>query len=321
MAGFGATDIYICNLAGGKLGGFGNQVSATGEISNLTATDRITVACAREYPRARQQVIVDLALMRAPIRETVKNAELDDELTGRDVVIADIVSSGNVVTVTTDEVHEKSTGDTVVLKGIDAASGVGAADVGVLNGQTYTITVVDTLNFTLDNTTGNDSFDYTADSGIVSEAPELGPWGYAFDMPSAAIAAIRVMDEEFTNDEDTRREHRFGTMLNRDDDGLIITTNELTNADGDGIYLEYAIDQTDESLFSLYTVDAIATLLASFLAPVVGRNTDVRVAQLAEYRNVSLPDAAAFNNSQINRRAKARTDFRGGRNSVLPQIL
>jgi hypothetical protein len=210
MASYSAVD--ICNFAGGKLGGFGDQISASGEISNLTDTDRVTVACAREWPRAREQVIKDVALKkRAPIRETIKLAELDNELTSRDVVISNIVSASQLVTVTTKTAHGKSTGDTVVLKGIDADSGVGAADVGVLNGSTYTITVLTTTTFTLDSTTGNDSFDYTVDSGIVSEAPEMGPYTYAFDMPTDALAVYRIIDETFTTDELTRKHYRFTT--------------------------------------------------------------------------------------------------------------
>jgi len=315
------TDVEICNFAGALIGGFGDQISASGQIANFTDDDRVTTWCATMWPKARQQVIHDLAVMKAPIRETIKNAELDDELTDRDVTISDITSSSGLVTITTDEVHGKSTGDTVVLKGIDADSGVGVADVGVLNGSTYTITVTSTTVFTLDSTTGNDSFDYTEDSGIVSEAPELGPWGYAFDRPSDAIAVVRVMDESFDSDEDTRRKYRFGTMLNRDNDGTIIVTNELTNADGDGIYIEYCIDQSTPTLFALENVNAIATMLAHLLAPVVGRNTDFAMAMLAKYKGQALPDAAAFNQSQINRTAKAREDFRGGRTATLPRSL
>lgn len=315
------SDLQIVNFAGALIGGFGNQVSASGQIVSLSDTDPISVWANSMWPKARQQVIQDLAVMKAPIRETVKNAELDDELTNRDVTISDITSSGELVTVTTDEVHGKSTGDTVVLKGIDADSGVGAADVGVLNGTTYTITVTTTTAFTLDSTTGNDSFDYTEDSGIVSEAPELGPYTYAFDRPSDVIAVVRVMDESFDSDENTRRQYRFGSILNRNEDSMIITTNELTNADNDGIYIEYCIDQTTPTLFALENVNAIVTMLAHLLAPVVGRNTDFAMAMLAKYKNQALPDAAAFNQSQINKTARAREDFRGGRTATLPRSI
>lgn len=315
------TDVEICNFAGTLLGGFGDQVSASGQIDNLTDTDKVTAACALHYPKARAQVFIDLAVMKAPVRETIKNAELDDELTDRDVTISDITSSSGLITVTTDEVHGKSTGDTVVLKGIDADSGIGAADVGVLNGSTYTITVTSTTAFTLDSTTGDDDFDYTENSGIVSEAPELGPWTYAFDRPSLAIHVTRVMDESFDSDENTRRQYRFATMLNRDEDGQIIVTNELTNVDNDGIYIEYVVDESDTTVFSFNTVEAIYTLLASYLAPVVGRNTQFAMAMLAKYKGQALPDAAAFNQSQINRTAKARTDFRGGRTATLPRSI
>jgi len=307
--------VNICNFALAKLGGAGDQVNASGQITSLTDTDRISVWCNTMWPKVRAQVITDLAVRRAPIRGTVKMAELDDELVADDVVISDIsvgAAPGYAVTVTTDEVHDKVTGDTVVLKGID-----GEENIGSLNGVTYTITVVDTTSFTLDTTTGDADWEYTENSGLVSRAPELGPWKYAFDLPADCIAVVRVTDETFGGDENTRRDYRFTTILNRDEDGELILTNEITNKDGDGIYIEYAIDQDDSTLFDVNIVDAMATLLGSELAPVCGRNTDMRLALFAEYRNLALPDAAAFNQGQQNNTAKARTDFRGGRSAVL----
>lgn len=369
------TAIQIVNLAGAKLGSFGEQVSASGQISSLADTDAISVQCNAHYSKAIQQVIIDMAILEAPIRQTVKNAELDNELTVNDVVISDITVGAAptyTVTVTTDEVHGLTTGDTIVLKGID-----GDDNISSLNGKTRIAKVTSTLIFTLNEyaawltttpyvigdlvtnggsyyrcliahtagtfatdlaalkwvltsgasaygTTGDADWVYTEDSGVVSTAPALGPYSYAFDLPSDCLAVVRVTDESFGTDETTRRDYRFDMIRNKDNTGDLILTNELTNADGDGIYIEYAIDctsgllESDNTPFGVHVVDAIATYLASDLAPVVGRNTDVALAMLTKYKNQALPDAVAANQSQGNRSAVARTNLRGGRKANLP---
>jgi len=260
-------------------------------------------------------VFIDQAVNDTPCPETLKYDELDDELTQNDVAIDDISVSGTTITVTTEDDHERSTGDTLVIKGVDGTGGIRA-----LNGTTYTITVVDDTSFTLDDTEGSEDWVYTDPSGLVSDAPEMGPYTYAFDLPGTCQHVVRVCDETFTNIEDTRLKHRFKVILNRDSDGKILLTNEVTNADGDGVYIEYVIDQDDPDLFSDETVEAISTLLASKLCPVVGRNEKERLKLLTEYKNRCIPELAAYNQKQQNATAKKRTDYRGGRNSELISI-
>ena len=308
-------DYEICNLAGAKIGGFGDQLGATGQISDLDDTDAISVWCNTLYPKARLKVIIDQAVNRTPCPETVKYDELDDELTQNDVAIDDISVSGTTITVTTEDDHERDTGDTLVIKGVDGTNGIRS-----LNGITYTITKVDATSFTLDDYEGSEDWVYTDNSGLISEAPEMGPYTYAFDLPSACQHVVRVCDELFTNIEDTRYKHRFRVILNRDSDGKILLTNEVTNADGDGVYIEYVIDQDDTDLFSDEYVEALSTLLASKLCPVVGRNEEERLKLLNEYKNRCLPELAAYNQMQQNVVAKKRTDYRGGRNSELMSI-
>ncbi len=315
-------------------------------------------------------------MMKAPLRCSIKSVELDDELTDDDVVISEIAvgaAPNYVVTITTDEAHGKTTGDTVVLKGIDGDYDIGSA----LNGKVKTITVTSTTTFILNQysawltttvyalgalvsngssyyrcivahtagvfatdlaagkwsetesathyaTTGDSDWDYDENSGIVSRAPEMGPWTYAFDKPSDCLTPYRVTDESFGTDETTRYEYRIDLIRNRDKDGDLILTNELTNADSDGIYLEYVfnpttyLDESDATPFNVSVVNAIATILASYLAPTCGRNTDVALAMLTMYKTQALPDAIAFNQSQINKTAKAPSNFRGGRVETLP---
>jgi len=369
------TAIQICNLAGARLGGFGDQVAASGQISSLADTDPISEACELHYPKAVEQVLSDMAMMKAPLRCSLKSVELDDELTDDDVVISEIAvgASPYVVTITTDEAHGKTTGDTVVLKGIDGDYDIGSA----LNGKVKTITVTSTTTFTLNQysawvtgtayvlgalvsngsdyyrcivahtagtfatdlaagdwletegathyaTTGDSDWDYDEDSGTVSRAPEMGPWAYAFDKPSDCLTPYRVTDESYGTDETTRHEYRYDLIRNKDNDGDLILTNELTNADADGIYFEFVfnpttyLDESDATPFNVVVVDAIATILASYLAPTCGRNTDVALAMLTMYKNQALPDAIAFNQSQINKTAVAPSNFRGGRVETLP---
>ena len=64
-------------------------------------------------------VITDFAVMSAPFRETLKFADLGADLKQYDVAISSIAVASTVVTITTDEVHGRSTGDTVFLYGIE----------------------------------------------------------------------------------------------------------------------------------------------------------------------------------------------------------
>ena len=309
--------VDICNLGFGLLGGAGDQAGASGQISSLSDTDAVSVWANTMYPQARKKAIIDMAVRRSPFRCTVKHAELDVDLTDNDKVIQDITVSGTTITVETEEAHERSTGDTVVLKGIDGDDDEG---IQTLNGSTYTITVIDSTSFTLDSTTGSESWDYTEDSGVVSDAPEMGPWTYAYDLPSACIAVIRVTDEIYYGTGLTRTDYQFDTILNRDGDGLIILTNNLTNSDGDGIYIEYAIDQTTTTLYPHEMDNLIAVYFASKIAPVVGRNSEERRKFLLEYEQLAIRNAAGFNNTQYNLRSKKKTDFRGGRRRTLHSI-
>lgn len=312
--------VDIANNAGGKIGGFGDQVSgeALTTAALLTAdADKVSKWINIKYPVIRKKIIKDFAAMKCPFRETLKFADLGDELKQYDVAISTIVSSSTVVTVTTDKVHRRSTGDTVYLAGIlpeDDTYDIEGTLITSLNGTTPTITVIDTTSFSLDSVTGVDAtWLHEEDTGIVSYVPEIGQWNYAFNLPSDYFAMVRHCDESYTIKDGVRREYQYQTILNKDGDGLIMLTNDLTNAGADSAYIEYVIDQTTFTLFSPALEECIATLLAAELCPILGRNLEIRQRILIEYDQLAVPEAKRYNQSQFNNAAKVVTDFSGGR--------
>ena len=182
-----------------------------------------------------------------------------------------------------------------------------------MNGMTSpTITVTSATRFTIPGGAGNALGTYTADTGRVTSLPEIGDWEYAFALPSDYLAMVKVFDE-LSSISTGSRECQFSVVMNIDNDGLLLLTNDLTNADGDGVFIEYVIDQTSEAMFSEYLVECIATLLAAELCPVIGRDLKTRNAILLEYEKLSVPQAQAFNQGQLNNYSKIVPDYLGGR--------
>lgn len=309
--------VDIVNNAGGKIGGFGDQLGGEAFITAalLTAnTDKVSIWANIKYPIIRQKVIADFAAMQCPFKETLKFADLGDDLEQNDVDIASItVGAGPdyAVTVTTDGVHGRSEDDTVFLADIEGTL------VTALNGTTKTIHVIDTTSFTLDETAGTAAWVHTEDTGIISDRPEIGQWSYAFSLPSDYHAMVRHCDESYTVKDGVRKEYQYQTILNRDSDALILLTNDLTNADADSAYIEYVIDQIDTDLFSDALAECIATLLAAELCPILGRDLKTRQQILLEYDQFTVPNAKRFNQSQFNNSAKIVPDYSGGRSQVL----
>lgn len=309
-----ATLADIANNAGIKIGGFGDQVSGSGQVTaaELTANDdRISQAINTKYPVVRKRVIKQFAALRCPFLETQKFADLGDDLKQDDVAISTIVSVGGVVTVTTDEVHEKTTGDTVFLADIQGTL------VTSLNGTTKTVTVVTTTSFTLDSVTGTASWDHTEDTGIVSKAPEMGGWRLAFNLPSDFFVIVRQTDEVASFKDDTRRRYQNQPILNRNGDGFLLLSNNFTNLNRDSAYIEYCIDQTTFARFSPEFEECLAMLLAAELSPIVGRDTEFRQALLVEYNQLTVPEAQAAIQSQFDNYSRDLPDYKGGRSNVL----
>jgi hypothetical protein len=322
--------VDIANNALGKIGGAGDEVSGEGIVTAAQLSANTIKTCQwinTKYPTVRKKAIKDFAAMGCPFPETQKFADLGTDLKQYDIAIESVVSSGAVVTITTQEAHGRSTGDTVYLTGIaqdDAEDfdDIEQALITSLNGTTKTITVVDSTSFSLDSTTGVDlTWVHEANTGIVSYVPEMGAWEYAFILPSDLFCMVRQCNESYTTKHGVRRTYQYRRILNKDGDGWLLLTNSLSNLGGNGAYIEYCIDQTDFTLFSPAFEEVIAMLLAYEICPIVGRNLEVRQRLMVEYRQVTVPDAKRENQSQFNNRAKVVTDFSGGRTSggVVPR--
>lgn len=305
----------IANNAGIKIGGFGDQIDGSGQVTaaQLTAnTDRISQAINTKYPVVRKKVIKQFAALQCPFLETLKFADLGDDLKQDDVAISTITVAGGVVTVTTAEVHDKTTTDTTFLADIQGTGGVQG-----LNGTTKTVTVVTTTSFTLDGVTGLSTWDHTEDSGIVSKAPETGAWRCAFNLPSDFFVIVRQTDEVASFKYDTRRRYQNQHILNRDGNGFLLLSNNLTNLNRDSAYIEYIIDQTTFALFSPEYEECLAMLLAVELAPIVGRDTEFSDRLLLKYDQLTVPMAQAAIQSQIDNYSRDLPDYKGGRSNVL----
>lgn len=305
--------VDIANDSLGRIGGAGDQLNGEAFLPNLDGTDKVTTWVNLKYPIIRKKILTDFAANGCPFKESLKFADLGADIKQNDISISTITSVAGVVTVVTQEVHERSTADTVFMADIAGTL------VTSLNGTTKTITVVDTTSFTLDGVTGTAAWDHTADSGIISYVPEIGPYLYAFSLPSDYFAMVRVTDETPFTQDGVKTEYQFDTILNKDNDGLILLTNVKTNEDRDGAYIEYIIDpgNTDAAtlLFTPELVESIAQLLAAELCPILGRDLKTRQQLLLEYKQLTVPAAKAFNQSQANNSAKQVGDYTGGRSS------
>jgi hypothetical protein len=145
--------------------------------------------------------------------------------------------------------------------------------------------------------------------------PEIGEWQYAFNLPSDCLAPVRQISEAYLLDSTKDMpEYRFGTIANKTATGIIFLTNDLTNADEDSAFIEYAIDIPNPKAWSESLKHCIITLYAAELCPMIGKKAEQRTALLAEYKQLTLPDVKKFISSSYNNFAKTIPDYKGGRN-------
>ena len=323
-----ATDLAsVANNAGVKIGGFGDQVDGDGQVTQaqLTANaDRISKAINVKFPIVRKDIYADFAAKKCPFKETQQYAELGPDLKQDDVSIASItVAAGTFqITVVTAAVHNLTTGDTTYLFDILGELDTSVEDVDSLNTQTVTVTVVDTLTFTIDTLVGTAAWDHTENTGLISKVPNIGPYLFAFELPSNFHALVRQTLEGWSRKEGTLREYQCDIVLNRDGDDFILVTSDLTNKDGDSAYIEYVFDQTTFAMFSPELEECLAMKLGAELAPMVGRNYEFRLGMLSEYQKLTIPEALRKIHGKENNYAKFVPDFSGGRSSggVVPRI-
>ncbi|KKN31149.1 hypothetical protein LCGC14_0826940 [marine sediment metagenome] len=313
--------VDIANNALGLYGGAADQSGGDGYIGVAEITADTTVTAKRIndfYAVARKEMISQFAEMGCPFRETVKFADLGDDLKADDITIESItVAAGTFkITVVTAKAHNLTTGNTRFLSDIRGDLATDAQDVSSLNGQNVTVTVVDTTSFTIDTLLGTAAWDHVENSGQISKAPEAGAWQYAFTLPSDYFCMFRHTDESFTEKNNTRKRYQYQTVADRVGTGLVLLTNNLTNLGGDSAYIEYCIDQTTFALFSAMFEEVVTFLLAIKLCTNVGgRDLETRAGLMAEYEAVIIPKAQAYNQSQFDNSVRYPNDFSGGRST------
>lgn len=305
------TAVELCNIALGKFGGAGDQVDPTGQITSLAGPDPVSVWCNSSLPVYRQAAILDMASVGAPFRETLKYANLGDDLKQEDVVIASLSGDGALVTVVTKEVHGRTTADKVFLFSLqDTGYNNG---VEALNGTTQTITVVDTLTYTFASTVQGT---YTANTGVSSILPSIGPWYYGFNLPTDMLpgGVIGQIDELTVGVRNNlTSDYRYDVIMNLDGDGWLLVTNNISSQDGLSAFIAYVTDSVAYSMWTPQMVETVAILLAAELCPTVGRSMADRQKILAEYDSFTKQNAKVFTAMMSNNTAKRVDDFSGGR--------
>lgn len=313
--------VDIANNALGLYGGAADQSGGDGYVPAAEITANTTVTAKRIndfYAVARKEMISLFAEMGCPFRETVKFADLGDDLKADDVTIESITVGANPfpITVVTTKAHNLTTGNTRFLSDIRGDLATDATDVTSLNGQNVTITVVDTTSFTINTLVGTADWDHVENTGQISKAPETGAWQYAFKLPSDYFCMFRHTDESFTEKNNTRKRYQYQTVADRAGTGLVLLTNNLTNLGGDSAYIEYCIDQTTFELFSAMFEETLTFLLAIKLCTNVGgRDLETRGGLMAEYEAVIIPKAQAYNQSQFDNSVRYPPDYSGGRST------
>ena len=159
----------------------------------------------------------------------------------------------------------------------------------------------------------------------LTDTPEIGCWTYAFNVPGSALEVVRQFDEQAiaVRTQPTpyqtrnRVEFQFETISNSAGTGLILLTNTLSNTARTGAFIEMVIDTPNTAAFTPEMVDCIATLLASQVAPVIGKDIKTRQDMYLEYLRVAVPAAQAANQRGFNNTARNVPDYSGGRSKTI----
>ena len=150
---------------------------------------------------------------------------------------------------------------------------------------------------------------------VTADLPDMGKWEYAFELPASWLVVTRQLNQSDSVSTDLRSEYPFEIILNDDGDGYLFLTNDLSNSDNDSAYIEYVFDQTTYAMYSPQLVNAIATILAAELCPMVGKNIEERRKHELEYKYTCIPDAIRANAKRLNG-TKVINDYLGGRGQI-----
>jgi len=160
------------------------------------------------------------------------------------------------------------------------------------------------------------------------DLPEIGNYTYAFNLPNTVLAVIRQFNEDSIASRDRRAyraaeievNYQWDVIANRAGTGKILVTDTLSNADNNSAFIEYAVDTPNTGGFTEGMIDCIATLLASEVAPVVGRDMDASDRMLIKYERVVKKNAIRENLAGFNHTARQITNYRGGRSQTISGV-
>lgn len=284
-----ATETTFCNYAISKIGG---GLEPSFSIDSIDGTSETEELCEILYDKIRQ-----LVSLRAWWQSLTKYGDLGDDLKDTQIDISTIAVGADPfpVTVTTDAVHGKSTGDTIYLLDVEGTGGVES-----LNGTAYVITVVNTTSYTLNDAdgtaiAGTAAWSHTADTGVQSDVPESGDWEYAFALPSDYLGKARQIDESYHSSTKPRRTWAYDIEIVQD----FLFTNVNSNSDDDSAYIQYIADVEDPDLFDPLLYEAFAVRFAAELSSsLVADKGRRRLELMREYENLALPVAEGVNADQ-----------------------
>jgi hypothetical protein len=155
--------------------------------------------------------------------------------------------------------------------------------------------------------------------------PEIGQWDYAFTLPGDCLMVVSQFDEDQIAIRKQARpyqvrsqvEYQWEMVADTAGNGKILLTDTLSNTARDSAFIEFIIDTPNTGSFSEEMIDCIATLMASEVAPIIGRDMEASNVILAKYEQVVLPNAQAANQRGFNNTARSQRDWSGGRSKTL----
>lgn len=160
------------------------------------------------------------------------------------------------------------------------------------------------------------------------ETPEIGAYTHAFNLPGDCLTVVRQFLEDAiaTRDRRAYRESaievnfQWDVVANKAGSGKILLTDTLSNSDVNSAFIEHVIDTPNTGGFTEGMIDCIATLLASEVCPVIGRDIDTADRMLLKYEQISKPFATRENLAGFNHAARTKSNYRGGRSRVIGSL-
>ncbi len=236
------SETEICNLAGGKIGGYGDALNGNAFITSIDGSDIVSAWCKLNFPRVRRRSIKDLATEGCPFRSTIRFLDLGAAVASDDL-------------------------------------------------------------------------------------PEIGEYLYAFNLTGVCLEVVKQFNENYIATRQSSKglqsdvspvEYQWEVIANKSGSGKILLTNTLSNVAGTSAFIEYVIDTPNTGGFTEELIECIATLLASGVCAVLGKDMETSAALLAMYLNVAVPNAMAANQQGLNNTARPIPDYSGGRSGGVP---